>query len=95
MLDQFLTDYTNRRTNEYGGSIENRIPVIANGQLDNPDKAATIIGQGFADVIALEKGVLANYDWIKKVRNGKPLSELDQNKVLRPDATIKDFEISQ
>ncbi|WP_434954428.1 hypothetical protein [Paenibacillus polymyxa] len=46
MLDQFLTDYTSRQTDEYGGSIENRIPVIANGQLDDPDKAVQSLGKG-------------------------------------------------
>ncbi|AUS26659.1 oxidoreductase [Paenibacillus polymyxa] len=28
LLDQFLTDYTNRQTDEYGGSIENRIRLL-------------------------------------------------------------------
>lgn len=29
LLDQFLTDYTNQRTDEYGGSVENRIRLTA------------------------------------------------------------------
>ncbi|MEC3954660.1 NADH:flavin oxidoreductase [Nocardia sp. CDC153] len=29
LLDQFLTDYTNERTDEYGGSVENRIRLTA------------------------------------------------------------------
>ncbi|MCZ8519734.1 MULTISPECIES: NADH:flavin oxidoreductase [Paenibacillus] len=28
LLDQFITDYTNRRTDEYGGSVEGRIQII-------------------------------------------------------------------
>lgn len=28
LLDQFLTDYTNNRTDEYGGSLENRLKLI-------------------------------------------------------------------
>lgn len=28
LLDQFITDYTNRRTDEYGGSMENRIRIV-------------------------------------------------------------------
>ncbi|MFD0694520.1 NADH:flavin oxidoreductase [Paenibacillus sp. GCM10027628] len=29
LLDQFITDYTNRRTDEYGGSTERRIRIVA------------------------------------------------------------------
>ncbi|MFQ6330648.1 NADH:flavin oxidoreductase [Nocardia sp. CWNU-33] len=29
LLDQFLTDYTNQRTDDYGGSVENRIRLTA------------------------------------------------------------------
>ncbi|WP_047866682.1 oxidoreductase [Rubrobacter aplysinae] len=29
LLDQFLTDYTNRRTDEYGGPVENRVRLSA------------------------------------------------------------------
>jgi 2,4-dienoyl-CoA reductase-like NADH-dependent reductase (Old Yellow Enzyme family) len=28
ILDQFLTDYTNQRTDEYGGSVENRVRLL-------------------------------------------------------------------
>ena len=28
LLDQFLTDYTNQRSDEYGGSIENRVRLL-------------------------------------------------------------------
>jgi 2,4-dienoyl-CoA reductase-like NADH-dependent reductase (Old Yellow Enzyme family) len=28
LLDQFLTDYTNHRTDEYGGTVENRFRII-------------------------------------------------------------------
>ncbi|MBD7971018.1 oxidoreductase [Paenibacillus gallinarum] len=178
LLDEFLTDYTNLRTDEYGGNPENRvrllvqvanairevvgasfvvgirisqgkandylhkwsgaeedarvifselgkteldyihiteyqawqpafsqgeslvklakkysgIPIIANGQLEDPDKASDMIGQDQADLVALGKGALANHNWVNKVQRGEALSELD-DKVLRPDATIKDFEI--
>lgn len=179
LLDAFLTDYTNQRTDEYGGTTENRvrllvevskavreavgadftvgirisqgkvndyahkwagkekdaeiifgqlgqdgldyihvteykawqpafdtndlslagfakkygkIPVIANGHLENPSKASEMVEQGEADVITLGKGALANHDWVQKVRNNEPLKEFDQEKILRPDAKIKEFE---
>ncbi|MGW9019060.1 NADH:flavin oxidoreductase, partial [Priestia megaterium] len=182
LLDEFLTDYTNKRTDEYGGSTENRvrllvevskavreavgpdftvgirisqgkvndyehkwagkekdaeiifgqlgqagldyihvteyeawkpafstdgdtgaslvslakkygkIPVIANGHLEDPERASEMVQKEGADVVTLGKGALANHDWVNKVKNGKPLAEFDPEKVLRPDATIKDFE---
>ncbi|WP_268893033.1 hypothetical protein [Paenibacillus sp. An7] len=36
---------------------------------------------------------MANHDWVERVKQGKSIAELDQDKVLRPDATIKDYEI--
>ena len=193
LLDQFLTDYTNRRTDEYGGSTENRVRllvevskavreavgqdftlgirisqgkvndynykwagkekdaeiifsqlgsagldfihvteykawqpafpkdeetiitnsgldnsdlslaalakkygkvcVIANGHLEDPVKAKEIIEKGEADIITLGKGALANHDWVNKVKNGEPLTKFDEEKVLRPDVKIKDFEV--
>lgn len=180
LLDAFLTDYTNQRTDEYGGTTENRvrllvevskavreavgtdftvgirisqgkvndythkwagkeqdaaiifgqlgqagldyihitehkawqpafdtsdlslaafakkygkIPVIANGHLENPSKASEMIAHGEADVITLGKGALANHDWVNKVQDNETLKEFDQEKILRPDAKIKEFEI--
>ena len=179
ILDQFLTDYTNERTDEYGGAIENRVrlsvevvkavreavgqdftvgirvsqgkvndhhhkwagkekdaevifgklgqagldfihvteyeawqpafsegeatfaalarkygklPVIANGGLHDPGKAKEIIASGEADIITIARGALANSDWPYKVKNGDKLEDFQPEKVLSPDAKIKDFE---
>lgn len=72
---------------KYGG-----IPVMANGHLEDPAKAAEVIDKGEADVITLGKGALANHDWVNKVKNGEPLAEFEPEKVLSPDAKIKEFE---
>lgn len=193
ILDQFLTDYTNKRTDEYGGSIENRVrllvevsnavrkevgpnytigvrisqgkvndythkwaskekeaeiifgqlaqanldyihvtefeawqpafpkgegtnatepafrdgdlslaalakkysklPVIANGGLDDPEKAIELLEKGDADVITLGKGALANSDWVHKVKNGESLDVFNPEKILSPNAKIKEFEL--
>jgi 2,4-dienoyl-CoA reductase-like NADH-dependent reductase (Old Yellow Enzyme family) len=179
LLDQFLTDYLNRRTDEYGGSPENRVrfpaevaravreavgpdftvgirisqgkvsdyehkwsggedearvifsalaetgidfvhttehkayapafeggqkslaqlakehtglPVIANGHLDDPAMAESMLGDGGADVVALGKAALANRDWPQRVRAGRDLAELDGS-LFAPVADVKDWEL--
>ncbi|WP_255313355.1 hypothetical protein [Oligella ureolytica] len=43
----------------------------ANGGLGDPARAAELIASGQADVVALGKAALANYDWVNKVEAGK------------------------
>jgi 2,4-dienoyl-CoA reductase-like NADH-dependent reductase (Old Yellow Enzyme family) len=50
------------------------LPVIANGNLDDPRDADAIIASGDADVVALAKSALANRDWPLRVQTGQPLS---------------------
>ena len=179
LLDQFLTDYLNLRTDEYGGSVQNRVrfpaevsravreavgpdmtvgirlsqskvsdndhrwaggaeeaevifstlaatgidflhtteykayapafgghgpslaalakqhsglPVIANGQLDDPETAAAMLADNAADVVALGKAALGNRDWPDRVKNGQPLDELDAS-LFAPLADVKDWEL--
>ncbi|MGW6662948.1 MULTISPECIES: oxidoreductase [Peribacillus] len=67
--------------------------IIANGKLENPERASEMINNGHADIITLGKGALANHDWVKKVQNEEPLEAFDSEKVLHPTAVIKDFEL--
>lgn len=179
LLDQFLTDYMNQRTDEYGGSPENRVrfpaeicravreavgadmtvgvrisqskvsdndhrwrggageaqvifstlgatgvdfihtteyratapafedgpeslaalakkhsgtTVIANGNLDAPETAASMLHDGTADVVALGKAALANRNWPHLVRNNLEFGELDPS-VFSPLADVKDWEL--
>ncbi|WP_431844696.1 tRNA-dihydrouridine synthase [Peribacillus simplex] len=73
--------------------VNSQLPIIANGQLAKPERASGIINNGHADIVTLGKGALANHDWVKKVQNEEPLEEFDSEKVLRPTAVIKDFEL--
>lgn len=68
------------------------IPVIANGHLEDPAKAKEIVGKGEVDLITLGKGALANHDWVNKVKNGEPLAVFNPEKILSPNAKIKEFE---
>lgn len=68
------------------------LPIIANGQLEEPAKAAALLATGTVDVIALGKGALADRDWPQKVLRNEPLTEFD-NALLQPLAHIKPSEI--
>jgi 2,4-dienoyl-CoA reductase-like NADH-dependent reductase (Old Yellow Enzyme family) len=173
LIDQFLTDYTNHRTDEYGGPIADRVRfaaeavravraavpagypvgmrlsqhktadpdyrwpggdadvrtichaltvagvsflhiggqrvpscacgngqlvcaiareaasaiVIANGGLESPDRARTLIAAGDADLVSIARGALANPDWPHRVASGLPLSSFDPE-MIRPSATL-------
>jgi 2,4-dienoyl-CoA reductase-like NADH-dependent reductase (Old Yellow Enzyme family) len=180
VLDQFLTDYTNKRQDQYGGSLENRLRlpievvkavreavgadypvgirlsqakvndsdhkwkggesdaeviftkfvdagidyihiaepnaavpafgetgpslvelvkkytntvVIANGSLGDPDVAEALLNERKADIVTIGKAALANQDWANKVKNGKNLEEFDFQKILLPQASLKEFEV--
>src|SRR3546814_8258675 len=62
------------------------VSVIANGSLDDPDRAAAFLAKGDADLISLARGALANPDWVDRVRLGRPLAAFDPA-ILRPLAT--------
>lgn len=70
-----------------------RLPIIANGHLDDPRDAAAMIDAGTADVVALAKPALANRDWPHRVRTGQPLSWDLPASLLGPLATVKDWEV--
>lgn len=70
-----------------------KLSIIANGHLDDPRDAATIIDSGAADVVALAKPALANRDWPHRVRSGQPLSPDVPGDLFGPIANVKDWEI--
>jgi len=47
------------------------IPVIAVGRLQYPEVAEQVIEQGRADFVAIGRGLLADPQWVNKVRTGK------------------------
>lgn len=69
-----------------------KVPMIANEQLEDPQKAEELIQKDNTDIISIGKGALANPDWVNRVKQGNPLKTFDFD-VLQPDATIKDKEL--
>ncbi|MCH6472392.1 NADH:flavin oxidoreductase [Sinomonas terrae] len=68
------------------------LPVIANGHLDDPETAVSMLTDHAADVVALGKAALGNRDWPDRARNGRPLDELDAS-LFAPVADVKDWEL--
>jgi 2,4-dienoyl-CoA reductase-like NADH-dependent reductase (Old Yellow Enzyme family) len=64
-----------------------RLPVISNGSLHDPRRAAALLESGGADLVSLGRGALANPDWVIRVRTGRPLSSFDR-RMLMPLATL-------
>jgi 2,4-dienoyl-CoA reductase-like NADH-dependent reductase (Old Yellow Enzyme family) len=70
------------------------VPVIANGKLDDPDTAVSMLADGSSDVVALGKGALANRNWPHLDRNNLEFGELDAS-VFAPYADVKDWELEE
>lgn len=70
-----------------------KLPVIANGQLGDHDKAATLVERGDATIVTLGKTALANPDWPLRVALDAPVAEFDYA-LLQPLANIKASELA-
>jgi 2,4-dienoyl-CoA reductase-like NADH-dependent reductase (Old Yellow Enzyme family) len=60
---------------DYAADIKKRIsvPVIAVGRLGDPATAERAVDQGKADFIALGRTLIAEPQWVEKVRRGEPI----------------------
>ncbi|SDO27487.1 NADH:flavin oxidoreductase [Halobacillus aidingensis] len=72
----------------YGG-----ITVIANGQLQEQERAESLLESGQADLVSIGTGALANPDLPNKVRDKDELNAFDFEKILLPQAEVKDHEL--
>ncbi|MBN8935145.1 MAG: NAD(P)-binding protein [Rhizobiales bacterium] len=50
-----------------------KVPVIAVGRLGDPDTATAAVAQGKADFIALGRTLVAEPQWVEKIRRGEPI----------------------
>lgn len=73
--------------------LHSGLTVIANGHLDDPRDATSILESGSADVVALAKAALANRDWPRRVAAGRPLAPDVPPDLFGPIADIKDWEL--
>lgn len=63
------------------------VPVIANGSLQDPARAAGLIDSGQADVVSLGRGALTHPDWPARVLRGAPIDDFDRE-ILSPIADL-------
>jgi len=94
LLDQFLQDGSNHRTDQYGGPIENRARLM----LECADAAISVWGPGRVGmhlaprsdahgVSDSNKAFLANPDLPERLRTGAELNAVDFTTVYSPDGT--------
>src|SRR6185437_883191 len=59
---------------DYAAAIKKAVdvPVIAVGRLGDPVRAAAVVESGKADFIALGRTLIADPDWVEKLRRGEP-----------------------
>ncbi|HAV1328791.1 alkene reductase [Vibrio parahaemolyticus] len=90
LVNQFIDSEANNRTDEYGGSIENRLrhdfktavreaykgTLIYAGRY-NAEKAQHAIESGLADMIGFGRPFVANPDLPSRIKHGYPLAEHD------------------
>lgn len=69
LLDQFITDYTNMREDQYGGSVENRVRLTC--EITQKIKAAT--PENFIVGVRLSQGKVNDFDylWAGGLEDGK------------------------
>ncbi|MEU6539651.1 FAD-dependent oxidoreductase [Streptomyces sp. NPDC047000] len=48
------------------------VPLILAGRMDDPDRATRAVTEGFADIISLGRPLLADPDYVNKLRAGRP-----------------------
>lgn len=69
LLDQFLTDYTNKRIDEYGGSTENRVRLL----VEVSKAVREAVGEHFTIGIRISQGKVNDYNhkWAGKERDAE------------------------
>lgn len=67
------------------------LPVIANGSLHDPQRAAGLLGSGAADLVALGRGALTHADWPSRVHDKQPVAQFD-SEILSPIADLVNAE---
>ncbi|QAS51902.1 NADH:flavin oxidoreductase [Halobacillus litoralis] len=71
------------------------LPVIANGKLESPEKASSLLEKNEADFISLGTSALVNPDAPNRIREGKPLEPFDFKSIMLPQADIKSHELTK
>ncbi|WP_320044037.1 hypothetical protein [uncultured Desulfobacter sp.] len=78
LISEFLSPLTNQRTDEYGGSRENRMrfglevaQAVRDAVGDDYPLIVRMIDQKFCDMVAMGRSMIADPDLPKKTREGR------------------------
>lgn len=63
------------------------LPIMANGALHDPARAAAMLADGTADLVSLGRGALTHADWPRRVQDGSSLDVFDRG-LLSPIADL-------
>ena len=63
------------------------VPVLANGSLHDPVRAAALLRENQADMVSLGRGALTHPDWPNRVRTSMPIGTFD-GRILAPIADL-------
>lgn len=64
------------------------LPVVTNGGMHDPELAEAVLREGHGDLLALGRGALANPDWPKRLRDGRPFDAFE-HAMIKPSAEIE------
>jgi len=64
-----------------------RVPVIGNGELEDPARAEALLASGHAQFISIARGALSNPDWPQKIANHHDLRAFSTD-IISPVATL-------
>lgn len=64
------------------------LPVVTNGGMHDNELAEAVLREGHGDLVALGRGALANPDWPKRLRDGRPFDAFE-HAMIKPSAAIE------
>lgn len=64
------------------------LPIIANGDMHEPDLAARVLNDGHGDLISLGRGALTNRDWPNRIATRRPIDEFDPG-IVKPWSSLE------
>jgi len=69
------------------------LPILSNGSIDSIESVNHMLNREESDFVTIGKAALANHNFPIILKNRQEIQEFDSEKILRPFADLKDFEL--